>query len=343
MTTTATTAATQTVLALSGTTHTAPGAVATDGAIVLSGVRRSYTTASRLNPFTGRRVPTASFEAVRGVDLTVRRGELFALLGTNGAGKTSTVELIEGLAQPTAGEIRVLGHDPHAERARVRHRTGVVLQNSGFPNALTVAEVARMWHGTLSRPLPVDDVLASVDLAGRADVETSKLSGGERRRLDVALALMADPEVLILDEPTTGLDPESRRTIWGLVTDLVARGSAVLLTTHYLEEAEQLANRIAIMHGGRIAREGTLAEIVADTPARITFARPERLDLTTLDAPGTRITITDQVLIETPTLQRTLAGVLAWAGDEPLTSLNARTASLEQVFLSIADQPLTQA
>jgi len=176
-------------------------AVAADAAITLSGVRRTYTTATRRNPLTGGRTPTASFEAVRGVDLTVRRGELFALLGTNGAGKTSTVELIEGLARPAAGEIRVLGHDPVAERHLVRHRTGVVLQASGFPSSLTVAEMARMWHGTLSRPIAVADVLEAVDLARRADVETSKLSGGERRRLDVALALMADPEVLVLDEP----------------------------------------------------------------------------------------------------------------------------------------------
>ena len=314
-----------------------------DEAIVLRGVRRSYATATRFNPLTARRIPTATFEAERGVDLTVRRGELFALLGTNGAGKTSTVELIEGLSEPTAGQIRVLGHDPYAERDRVRHRTAVVLQNSGFPSTLTVAEMARMWHGTLSHPLAVDDVLAAVDLSGRADVETSKLSGGERRRLDVALALMGDPEVLILDEPTTGLDPESRRTIWALITGLVERGSAVLLTTHYLEEAEQLADRIAIMHDGLIAREGTLADIVADTPARITFARPARLDPNTLHAPGARITVSDDVLIETTTLQRTLAQVLAWAGDEPLTHLNARAASLEQVFLSIADQPLTPA
>ncbi|MDO5533478.1 MAG: ABC transporter ATP-binding protein [Propionibacteriaceae bacterium] len=335
----------------------------TDAAITLSGVRRSYTTASRLG-LSGRRVATESYEAVRGIDLTVRRGELFALLGTNGAGKTSTVELIEGLAKPSAGEIRVLGHDPVSERARVRHRTGVVLQNSGFPSTLTVDEMARMWHGTLTRPLPVDDMLAAVDLADRATVETSKLSGGERRRLDVALALMADPEVLLLDEPTTGLDPESRRTIWGLITALVERGSAVLLTTHYLEEAEQLADRIAIMHEGVIAREGTLADIVADAPSRITFTRPEGLDLGALEVPGARVDASGQpstgtrlsgqrnngthagqrapgtVLIETPTLQDTLARVLAWAGDEPLGSLNARAASLEQVFLAIADQPL---
>ncbi|MFT4294876.1 MAG: ABC transporter ATP-binding protein [Micropruina sp.] len=308
-----------------------------EDAIVVTGVRRRYVTRTRLNILTGRREPTDYFEAVRGVDLKVARGELFALLGTNGAGKTSTVELVEGLARPSQGGIRVLGHDPHAERALVRHRTGVVLQNSGFPPSLTVAEMARLWHGTLSNPQPAEQALDAVDLMRRADVETAKLSGGERRRLDIALAVMGNPEVLVLDEPTTGLDPESRRSIWALVEGLVRQGTAVLLTTHYLEEAEQLADRIAIMHQGVIAREGTLAEMVADAPARISFARPAGLSLSDLDAAGARVTASDSVQIETPTLQRTLAAVLAWAGGTPLPHLQARSASLEQVFLSIAD------
>lgn len=293
----------------------------TDAAITVSGVHRTY----------------GDFEAVRGIDLMVGRGELFALLGTNGAGKTSTVELIQGLAAPSQGEIRVLGHDPVADRRLVRPSLGVVLQSSGFPNALTVREMARLWHGTLSHHRPVGDVLDAVHLAHRADIETAKLSGGERRRLDIALALMGDPEVLILDEPTTGLDPESRRTMWGLVTDLVRNGAAVMLTTHHLEEAEQLADRIAIMHTGVIAREGTRAQIVADTPARITFARPTGLSLADLTLPGARVTAGEGVLIETPTLQDTLRAVLDWAGSTPLPELDARSASLEQVFLSIAD------
>ena len=309
----------------------------TDDAIVVSGVRRRYVTRTRLNILTGRRVPTEYFEAVRGVDLRVGRGELFALLGTNGAGKTSTVELVEGLARPSQGSIRVLGRDPYTERALVRPHTGVVLQSSGFPPGLTVREMVTLWQGTLSRPRPVDETIEAVDLAARADVETAKLSGGERRRLDIALAIMGNPDVLMLDEPTTGLDPESRRMIWGLIQGLVDRGTAVLLTTHYLEEAEQLADRIAIMHGGLIAREGTRAEIVADTPARISFVRPSGLALADLDVPGARVTASDTVLIETPTLQASLAAVLAWAGDTPLPQLDARSASLEQVFLSIAD------
>lgn len=314
-----------------------PGSFATSAcdAIVVRDLRRSYPT-SRRGLFT-RRETSTSFEAVKGIDLTVRRGEVFALLGTNGAGKTSTVELIEGLAVPSGGSVEVLGHDPVAARARVRHRTGVVLQTSGFPPALTIREIARMWHGTVSRPLPIDEVLDAVDLTDRVTVESAKLSGGERRRLDIALALMGQPEVLILDEPTTGLDPESRRNIWTLIEQLVGRGTSVLLTTHYLEEAERLADRIAIMHRGLIIREGTLAEIVAAAPARISFARPGHLSVEDLDAPGARVHVTDRVVIETPTLQDTLRRVLDWAGTAELVGLDARSATLEQVFLDIAD------
>ena len=318
--------------------HT-PVAQARDNAdvLTLTGVRRAYPTRTRLNLVTGRRVPVEWFEAVRGVDLRVGRGELFALLGTNGAGKTSTVELVEGLATPSGGSIRVFGHDPVTERRLVRHRTGVVLQSSGFPPSLTVAEMARTWHDTLTRPQPWADLVDAVALTGRADVEIAKLSGGERRRLDIALALMGDPELLILDEPTTGLDPESRRAIWDLIKARVAAGASVLLTTHYLEEAEQLADWIAIMHDGLVATEGTLAEIVAGAPARISFVRPSTLALTDLDVPGASVTASDTVTITTHTLQDTLGRVLAWAGGTQLASLDARSASLEQVFLSIAD------
>lgn len=285
----------------------------------------------------GRKAPEP-FEAVKGIDLTVRHGEVFALLGTNGAGKTSTVELIEGLGAPTAGTIEVLGHDPIRERNVIRPRTGVVLQNSGFPPALTAREIAKMWHGTLSSPLPIDDILAAVHLADRTDVESSKLSGGERRRLDFALAIMGQPDVLILDESTTGLDPESRRNVWALIESLVGLGTSVLLTTHYLEEAERLADKIAIMHRDLIARDGTLAEIVADAPANISFARPESLSLTDLTLPGATINADDIVHIETHTLQDSLRLVLDWAGPTELTGLDARSASLEQVFLAIADR-----
>jgi ABC-2 type transport system ATP-binding protein len=197
--------------------------------------------------------------------------------------------------------------------------------------------MARIWQGTLTSPLPVDETLAAVDLADKLEVETANLSGGERRRLDIALSVLGNPELLVLDEPTTGLDPESRRHIWSLIRGLVRRGATVLLTTHYLEEAENLADRIAIMHDGLIVREGTLADIVAEAPSRISFVRPADLALADLDLPETTVTLTDRMLIETRTLQDTLARVLAWAGTTPLPQLEARSASLEQVFLSIAD------
>ena len=172
----------------------------TNSLIQVRGARRSY----------------GSYEAVRGVDLDVRRGELVALLGTNGAGKTSLVELIEGLAPTTGGTVTVFGLDPYAQRRAVVGRIGIMLQEAGFEDSLTVIETARMWAGTLDHPLPVAQVLEAVNLTHRAKVRVKSLSGGERRRLDLALAIMGNPEVLFLDEPTTGLDPDSRRDTWEL-------------------------------------------------------------------------------------------------------------------------------
>jgi len=222
----------------------------TNPLIQVRGARRSY----------------GSYEAVRGVDLDVRRGELVALLGTNGAGKTSLVELIEGLAPTSAGTVRVFGLDPCAQRRAVAGRIGIMLQEAAFEDSLTVAETARMWAGTLDDPLAVAQVLEAVNLTHRATVRVKSLSGGERRRLDLALAIMGSPEVLFLDEPTTGLDPDSRRDTWDLIRSLVATGVSVLLTTHYLEEAEELADRIAIMQEGRITQAGTLDEVRGEHP-----------------------------------------------------------------------------
>jgi ABC-2 type transport system ATP-binding protein len=285
-----------------------------------------------------------SFEAVRGVSFTVAQGELFALLGTNGAGKTSTVEVVEGLSRPSGGQVRVLGHDPYAERAAVRPRIGIMLQEAGFAGDLTVLETLRMWAGTASRPRPVAEVMAAVELEHKATTAVEQLSGGERRRLDLALALIASPEVLFLDEPTTGLDPESRRNTWQLIRGLLAEGTTVLLTTHYLEEAEELADRLAIMHAGRIVASGTVAEVVAAHPARITFQLPAGVALEALPTlPGARSVHCDRtsgaVEIRTDALQESLAALLAWANRAGLVlpRLQARSASLEEAFLSVAD------
>ncbi|WP_405972819.1 ABC transporter ATP-binding protein [Streptomyces sp. NBC_00988] len=290
-----------------------------------------------------RRVYGGGFEAVRGITFSVRRGEVFALLGTNGAGKTSTVELLEGLAPASGGRVRVLGHDPYSERAAVRPRTGVMLQEGGFPSELTVAETARMWAGCTSGARPESEALALVGLARRADVRVKQLSGGERRRLDLALALLGEPEVLFLDEPTTGLDAEGRRDTWELVRALRDGGTTVLLTTHYLEEAEGLADRLAILSEGRIAVTGTPAEVTAGRPSRISFELPSGYFVGDLPPLGELGVVGHEVAgrvvrLETQELQRATTGLLVWAegaGIE-LRRLEVRSASLEEAFLGIA-------
>jgi ABC-2 type transport system ATP-binding protein len=280
-----------------------------------------------------------SFEAVRGVSFAVHPGEVFALLGVNGAGKTSVLEVVEGLATADGGSVHILGADPVSERARVRPHLGVLLQSSGLPVDLTVGETLHTWARTLTRPRPVAEALASVELSSRADVRVRSLSGGERRRLDLAMALLGRPRVVVLDEPTTGLDPESRRTVWKLIRDLVAGGGAVVLTSHDLEEAEQLADRIAVMRAGRIVLAGTQAEIAAGQSATIRFTLGDGV-LSLPDLPGVAVAVgPPHVELRTDDLQSTLAALLAWASQHglELTGLQARPASLEQAFLAVAD------
>ncbi|MEU4128151.1 ABC transporter ATP-binding protein [Streptomyces wuyuanensis] len=296
----------------------------TDGHVIeAAGLRRSY---------------RGGFEAVSGITFSVGRGEVFALLGTNGAGKTSTVELLEGLAAPSAGTVRVLGHDPYRERAAVRPRIGVMLQEGGFPSDLTAVETVRMWAGCTSGARPAAEALELVGLGGRTGVRVKQLSGGERRRLDLALALLGRPEILFLDEPTTGLDAEGRRDTWELVRELRSAGTTVLLTTHYLEEAESLAGRLAIMHAGRIVATGTPDEVTASRPSRIRFVLPR-------EVPASRLPLTlraaadgQRVEIRTHELQRSLGELLRWADESGvrLDRLDARSASLEEAFLEIA-------
>ena len=278
------------------------------------------------------------FAAVRGVSFDVRPGEVFALLGVNGAGKTSALEVLEGLAPASGGTVRVLGADPRRERAAVRPHLGVLLQTSGLPGDLTVAETVRTWAGTLTTPRPVDEALAQVDLTGRADVRVRSLSGGERRRLDLALALLGRPRVLVLDEPTTGLDPESRRTVWRLVRGLVDDGAAVVLTTHHLEEAEELADRIAVMRAGRIVLAGTREEIAETQPATIRFVLDAGVPQPPVPAGVEEVRPGPRVEWHTRALQPALVELLAWAAANGvlLRGLQARAASLEQAFLAVA-------
>ncbi|MGI5349843.1 ABC transporter ATP-binding protein [Streptomyces sp. CA-250714] len=307
-------------------------------AIEVEGLKRRYAAETRGGRRAGAGGGEGGFEAVRDVSFSVREGEIFALLGTNGAGKTSTVEVLEGLARPSAGSVRVLGFDPFGERAFVRPRTGVMLQEGGFPSELTVMETATMWAGVSSEARPPREALQMVGLGGRTDVRVKQLSGGERRRLDLALALIGRPEVLFLDEPTTGMDPEGRRDTAELVRELRAEGTTVLLTTHYLEEAEQLADRLAIMQAGRIVAAGTPEQVVAARPSRITFrlpagVPPERLPLSVpAAADGQAVTV------KTQDLQGALTELLLWARESGVTleGLQARSASLEEAFLEIA-------
>ncbi|MGV8874523.1 MAG: ABC transporter ATP-binding protein [Rhodococcus sp. (in: high G+C Gram-positive bacteria)] len=279
-----------------------------------------------------------AFAAVKGIDLDVAEGEVFALLGTNGAGKTSTFDLLEGLSAPSAGEVEVFGLDPLRDRRNVRPQIGIMLQAGGLPAELTIAETLEMWRGTCSNPTTPENVLAQVNLSDRADVRVGSLSGGEKRRVDLACVLLGQPRLLFLDEPTTGLDPESRRATWQLLANLKADGVTMVLTTHYLDEAEALADRIAIMHKGEIARRGTLRDIVDEHPARIMFDHPG-LQLPTFR--GARIETEARVTVYTHDLQRHLSEVLAWADGHrvQLRGLDARAASLESVFLDIAADP----
>lgn len=287
-----------------------------------------------------RRAYSGGFTAVDGVSFSVGRGELFALLGTNGAGKTSTVELLEGLARPDSGEVRVLGHDPYRERAAVRPRTGVMLQEGGFPSDLTVAETVRMCAGCTSGARPAGEALEMVGLGRRTKVRVKQLSGGERRRLDLALALLGRPEVLFLDEPTTGLDAEGRRDTWDLVRRLRDGGTTVLLTTHYLEEAESLADRLAIMHRGKIVVSGTPAEVTTARPSHIRFTLPPHVPAGRLPLSLRAAADGQRVEIRTRELQRDLNELLRWAeeSDVNLGALDARSASLEEAFLDIATE-----
>ncbi|APU12661.1 MULTISPECIES: ABC transporter ATP-binding protein [Actinoalloteichus] len=319
-------------------THSAPGGRAADrtrapgsdsgAAVELAGLTFRYD----------------DFTAVDRLDLDVRIGEVFALLGTNGAGKTTTLELIEGFRRPAEGTIRVLGLDPCRDRRALAARTGILLQEAGLINELTTVETLRMWAGLSSRDDDVDAVLALVELDARRDVAVERLSGGERRRLDFALAVWGRPSLIILDEPSTGLDPESRQRLWATVRDLRDAGCTVLLTTHYLAEAESLADRVAIMHQGRVHLQGSVPELLARHPSRIAATMPS-VWTAALPAFKGRVQLVAEdeqtrLWVETSTLQADLTALLAWAADHDvaLSGLTAVNASLEEIFLQISTQ-----
>jgi ABC-2 type transport system ATP-binding protein len=273
------------------------------------------------------------FHAVKDLSFQVGRGEFYALLGTNGAGKTSTLETIEGHRTPTSGTVRVLGQSP-SDRAAVRPKMGIMLQESGFSPDLTVKESIRLIGELTQRTDRVERVLSIVDLTRKANTKVSQLSGGEKRRLDFATAVYGTPELVFLDEPTTGLDIQSRDALWDVVDKLREDGSTIVLTTHYLEEAQQRADRIGLMHQGTFHREGTVAELTRTLPAVIRFTLPPSAPALPLrgrrDSGGT-------FLIETFALQKDLSTLLRWAQDHAveLNELQAGPTRLDDVFRAI--------
>jgi ABC-2 type transport system ATP-binding protein len=290
-------------------------------AITVSGLRKSY----------------GSTEAVKGISFEVAEGEVFALLGPNGAGKTTTVEILEGYRRRDAGTVSVLGMDPERGGTRMRERIGIVLQECGFEELLTVREVLDRQAGYYPAPRPVDEVIDLVGLQDKAEARIRTLSGGQRRRLDLALALVGSPDLIFLDEPTTGFDPAARRNAWDLVKRLGGLGKTVLLTTHYMDEAQFLADRVAVIAGGRIVAEGDPTSIGGRDSGRalIRFALPLGTPVSALPLPAKADG--GQVEIEAHDLTRTLHLLTGWAleHDVDLEGLTVSRPSLEDVYLEL--------
>jgi ABC-2 type transport system ATP-binding protein len=277
--------------------------------------------------------------AVDGVDLDVDEGEIFALLGPNGAGKTTTLELLEGYRRRDEGTVSVLGEDPEHATVAWRARIGLVLQASQMPAELTVAELVDRYAGYYPHPRDVEETIEQVGLRERRNARAGRLSGGQRRRLDVALALVGDPELVFLDEPTTGFDPAARRAAWSMIDDLRGLGKTVVLTTHYMEEAEALADRIAILVEGRIAAEGTPSSIGnrESAPAEIRFVAPPGFDPTVLSDGEVRRD-DDHLIVTATDATATVGELVDWARAEhrALVGLEIRRPSLEDVYLELA-------
>ncbi|WP_327048072.1 ABC transporter ATP-binding protein [Microbispora sp. NBC_01189] len=276
------------------------------------------------------------FQAVDNISFEVEAGAVFALLGRNGAGKTTTIELLTGFQKPDAGSVRVLGLDPIRDRAQVRGNVGIMLQEAGFFPDLTAGQTVEIWRDFTPAARPASEALELAGLTAKAKTKVRQLSGGEKRRLDLALALLGRPDVLFLDEPTTGMDPEARRNIWEVVRDLAARGTTVLLTTHYLEEAQQLATTLAIMDRGAIVVGGDMAETLAARVGRVSFELPSVVQPGELPLPAT---VRGKVaVIQAADPDLAAQTLLGWASERGLRlrGLEVRTASLEDLFLELA-------
>jgi ABC-2 type transport system ATP-binding protein len=261
-------------------------------------------------------------EALRGISFEIREGEVFSLLGPNGAGKTTTIEILEGYRRRDRGSVAVLGADPAHPTREWRARIGVVLQSSAMYENLSVRESLALFAGYYERPRPVDEVVDVVGLGEKADTTVRKLSGGQRRRLDFGLALVGDPELIFLDEPTTGFDPAARRAAWETIRSLRDLGKTILLTTHYLDEAEQLADRVAVLREGRIVATGTPADLTSTPATEIRYRENGR-----------------EVVLRTEEPTRVLAELTARAVErgEELLDLEVRRPSLEEVYLELTE------
>jgi ABC-2 type transport system ATP-binding protein len=298
----------------------------TEPVINVQGLRKSYD----------------GFEAVRGIDLEVGAGEIFAFLGPNGAGKTTTVEILEGYRTRNAGEVSVLGIDPQRADRAWRNRVGFVLQESRLVPELTPREAVEQYAGYYSSPRDIDEVIELVGLGERSDVRTAKLSGGQQRRLDVALAVIGDPELLFLDEPTTGFDPSARRQAWDMIAGLAKLGKTIFLTTHYMDEAQTLADRVAILSAGQIVATGS-PESLGDRGmhTEIRFRLPKDLDVSDLPDEITREARVDagMITLDVADPVPVLRQLTTWAERRGvgLPGLTVGSPNLEDVYLRLTD------
>ena len=284
-------------------------------------------------------------DAVRGVSFDVAHGEVFCLLGPNGAGKTTVTEIAEGHRVPTSGSVSVLGHDPGRGPRELRDRIGVVLQSSGIQEELTVGELLEMHGRWYSRSLAPDELISLVELDAKRDTRAGELSGGQRRRLDLALGLVGDPDVLFLDEPTTGFDPHARRSAWSTIRELCSTGKTVFLTTHFMDEAQYLADRVAVMVDGKIVASGPPEALGGrdELPTEIRFALPTGVGLGDLpELPGGAVSEDrEEVLVTSPHGIAATHTITGWALERgiALTRFSVSQPTLEDVYLALTSAP----
>ena len=293
--------------------------------------------AERVIDIVGLRKSYGDFEAVGGINVHVDRGEVFALLGPNGAGKTTTTEILEGYRQRTAGTVSVLGHDPAKGEQALKQRIGIVLQSTGVDPFLTVRETVEMYGGYYPSPRPADEVIDVVGLGEKRDERVRRLSGGQQRRLDVAIALAGDPELLFLDEPTTGFDPSARRNAWEMVKNLVALGKTVWLTTHFMDEAQYLADRVAVIANGVIVAEGPPSSIAGRDQMQTTIRFQPRDGAAAPPDLGQVPDGTGAFRLSTDEPTKIVHELTGWALDHGVTLevLEVSRPSLEDVYLEL--------